>query len=100
MCIGIPMLVLSAREGEAICERRGERKTLNTLLLGDVVPGDFVLAFQGSAVRVLSAEEAAQTDAALDALQAALAGADDVSHLFADLVDREPELPAHLRGER
>ncbi len=32
------------------------------------------------------------------ALEAVLAGADDVSQHFADLVDREPELPAHLRG--
>ena len=71
---------------------------LDTLLVGDVAPGDWLLAFQGSAIRVLSAGEAAETDAALDALEAVLAGADDVSKHFADLVDREPELPAHLRG--
>jgi hydrogenase expression/formation protein HypC len=99
MCIGIPMRVLSAGEGCALCERRGERSTLNMLLIGDVAPGDYVLAFQGSAVRVLTPEEAAQTDAALDALQAALDGADDITRHFADLVGREPELPAHLRGE-
>jgi hypothetical protein len=38
-------------------------------------------------------EEAAQTTAALDALDAVLAGAGDVDAFFADLVEREPQLP-------
>jgi hydrogenase expression/formation protein HypC len=49
---------------------------------------------------VLTAEEAAQTNAALDALAAVLAGESDTAAHFADLVDREPQLPAHLRGSR
>jgi hydrogenase expression/formation protein HypC len=91
------MRVVETGSGTAVCERRGERTRLDTLLVGDVAPGDWLLAFQGSAVRALTAAEAAETDAALDALDAVLAGADDVSRHFADLVDREPELPAHLR---
>jgi hydrogenase expression/formation protein HypC len=91
------MRVVETGSGTVLCERRGERTRLDTLLVGDVAPGDWLLAFQGSAVRALTAAEAAETDAALDALEAVLAGADDVSRHFADLVDREPELPAHLR---
>ena len=98
MCIGLPMRVVEAGTGMAWCERRGERIRLDTLLVGDVAPGDWLLAFQGSAVRMLTAGEAAETDAALEALEAVLAGADDVAKHFADLVDREPELPPHLRG--
>ena len=67
------------------------------LLVGEQPPGTWVLAFQGSAVRVLTAEEAAQTNAALDALEAVLAGAADLDAYFADLVDREPALAGHLR---
>jgi hydrogenase expression/formation protein HypC len=59
-----------------------------------------VLTFQGTALRVLDADEAALTNDALDALSAVLAGGTDVKAHFADLVDREPELPAHLRGNR
>jgi hydrogenase expression/formation protein HypC len=59
-----------------------------------------VLTFQGAAVRVLTTEEAVQTNAALDALAAVLAGEVDTAAHFADLVDREPQLPAHLRGSR
>lgn len=99
MCVGLPMRVVETGLGAAVCERRGERVRLDTLLIGDAAPGDWVLAFQGSAVRRLTAEEAAETDAALAALEAVLAGAGDVSAHFADLADRTPELPAHLRRE-
>jgi hydrogenase expression/formation protein HypC len=100
MCIGLPMRVVEPGPGSAVCERRGESTRLDTLLVGALAAGDWVLAFQGQAVRVLSADEAAQTDAALDALAAVLAGESDLSIHFADLAGREPELPAHLRGVR
>jgi hydrogenase expression/formation protein HypC len=98
MCVGLPMRVLALDDGMALCERRGEKVRLNAMLLSEVVAGDYVLAFQGSAVRILDAEEAAQTDAALDALAAVMRGDDDLDSHFADLVDREPTLPPHLRG--
>jgi hydrogenase expression/formation protein HypC len=98
MCIGIPMQVVSVTEGGAIASRRGERHALNTMLIDTPRTGDWVLAFQGSAVRVLSADEAERTDAALQALEAALAGASRFETYFDDLIAREPELPSHLRN--
>jgi hydrogenase expression/formation protein HypC len=100
MCIGIPMQVLEAAAGMAVCEGRGNRERLNCLMIGDPPVGTWVLAFQGSALRVIDADAAAQTNAALDALQAVLAGGTATDAHFADLVDREPQLPAHLRGPR
>jgi len=98
MCIGIPMRVLAAGEGMALCEGRGQRERLNLMLVGAQPEGTWVLAFQGSAVRVLSEAEAAATNDALDALAAVLAGGEAVEGFFADLAGREPELPEHLRG--
>ena len=98
MCIGIPMTIVSVDDGTALAEGRGQRERLNTLMVGALAPGDWVLAFQGSALRSLSAEEAAQTNAALDALAAVLAGDGMTDAHFRDLIDREPQLPAHLRG--
>jgi hydrogenase expression/formation protein HypC len=86
MCIGIPMQVVAAGVGSAWCEARGERRHLDMLLVGDQPPGTWVLAFNGAARRVLGAEEAGQTRAALDALEAALAGEQDLDAYFADLV--------------
>ncbi len=91
------MQVISATRAGALCEGRGERQQLDCMLVGDLPAGSWVLAFRGAAIRVLSEEEAGQTNAALDALAAVLAG-EDVERHFADLIDREPVLPLHLRG--
>ena len=98
MCIGIPMQVVGAGEFRALCEGRGRRQELDVMLIGPQPPGAWVLAFQDSAIRVLCAEEAAQINAALDALEAVLAGAPQVDRFFADLVDRAPTHPAQPRG--
>jgi hypothetical protein len=47
---------------------------------------------------VLAEEEAGLIAAALTGLEAALAGESFEQH-FADLIDREPQLPAHLRSD-
>ncbi len=98
MCIGVPMRIVSVSDGMAVAERRGVRERINVLLVGEPAVGAWVLAFQGSAVRAMTEEEAQQTEAALQALEAALAGESRMESFFADLVDREPELPAHLKA--
>ena len=96
MCVGIPMQVISTEDGMAVCEGRGRHERVNAMLLGALVPGTWILAYQGSAVRELTADEAQQTNQALDALDAAMHGG-DVDTFFADLVGREPSLPPHLK---
>lgn len=98
MCIGTPMQVVSIAGAIALCEGRGERTELDCALIGAAPAGSWVLAFRGAALRTMTAEEAALTNAALDALAAVLAGEVDVDAHFADLVGREPMLPLHLRG--
>lgn len=100
MCVGIPMSVLSYEDGMAECEGRGRRERVNAMLLGELAPGTWILAYQGSAVREMSADEAQQTNQALDALEAAMNGADDIDVFFADLVGREPTLPSHLKDPK
>ncbi|MBK7591016.1 MAG: HypC/HybG/HupF family hydrogenase formation chaperone [Betaproteobacteria bacterium] len=100
MCIGIPMQIVESADDIAVCEGRGARARINCLMIGAQEPGTWVLTFQGTALRVLGADEAAQTNAALDALAAVLAGDTETGRHFADLAGREPELPAHLRGPR
>jgi hydrogenase expression/formation protein HypC len=97
MCIGIPMRVVEAGATEAWCDGRAGRSRIDLALVGPQPAGAWVLAFQGAARRVLSATEAAQTNDALDALEAAMAGVQDVGSYFADLIEREPVLPEHLR---
>jgi len=101
MCIGTPMQVLSAQDDWAWCvpdpadTAHGER--LDMRLIGAQAVGTWVLAFQGAAREVLSPEQAAQTQAAHRALAAVLSGNANTDAFFADLIGREPSLPAHLR---
>lgn len=96
MCIGVPLQVIDCAEQTALCGADGHCERLNILLVGQQPPGTWLLAFQGSAVRVMSEDEALQTRAALAALDAALNGG-DIDACFSDLTAREPTLPEHLR---
>lgn len=104
MCIGVPLQVVAVEaDGDfATCGDGALRERLDMRLVGTQPAGAWVLSFHGTARRVLDADEAARIRDALVALQGALddsldaeSGAFDA--LFADLVDREPTLPAHLR---
>jgi hydrogenase expression/formation protein HypC len=97
MCVGIPLQVVECDEQVALCEADGRRERLNVLLIGAQPAGTWVLSFQGSAIRVLSVEEAQQTRSALAALSAAHDGHTDLDQFFADLLGREPALPVHLQ---
>lgn len=98
MCIGAPMEVLELADPARCRARDGREEAVSMLLLGERDPGAFVLVHCGTAMRDLGAAEAALIADALDGLAAARDG-DPFEHLFADLVDREPQLPPHLRGQ-
>jgi hydrogenase expression/formation protein HypC len=74
MCIGIPMQVAESEPGYAVCEGRGERRRVNTALVGPVVLGDWLLVFLGDARERIDAERAAEVNATLDLVLGALQG--------------------------
>jgi hydrogenase expression/formation protein HypC len=81
----------------AICVGRGRQERISLALVGDAPPGTWILAYQGTAVRTMTEADAAATCAALSALEAVLAGEANVDAYFADLIEREPTLPSHLK---
>jgi hydrogenase assembly chaperone HypC/HupF len=102
MCIGVPLQVAALEDSAefALCSDGSARERLDMRLVGPQPLGAWVLAFNGAARRVLGADEAAQIRDALQALQAALHGdGGSIDTLFADLVDREPQLPPHLAAQ-
>ncbi len=98
MCIGIPRqlstVLPDGMTGEWTDGDESDRVNLG--LLEGVAVGDWVLVHSGIALHVVEPEEA---HLVRDALRAAmLAGQGQAfDHLLADLVDREPELPPHLK---
>ncbi len=91
------MQVVETGLGSAICEYRGQLSRIDMMLVGDQPVGTWILVFLDTAREVVSAEKATQISDALEAMRLAMQGQTNIDHLFADLVDREPELPEFLR---
>lgn len=96
MCIGTPMVVVEGDDMSALCRRGEQLLRVGMALVGAQPPGAHVLVHIDSAVRLLEADEARLIDDALEGLAAAMRG-EAFEDRFADLVNRTPELPAHLR---
>jgi len=90
------MKILDVRGIIARCTARGVIREVSMALLDPQPPGTWVLVNRDMAHRTLTAEEARQIDDALEALDIVMDGG-SIDHLFADLVDRTPQLPPHLR---
>ena len=93
MCIGVPMQIIEAGEGSALCEGLGERKRISTLLVGDQPEGTWLLTFLDAAREILDPADAARITDAVTAVNLVMQGSTDIDHLFADLIDREPPRP-------
>ena len=102
MCVGIPMRVVRSVAGGACCdcEGRGRAQRLDMMLVGEQAAGSWVLASRGVAVRVLTADEAAQVNAALDALEGALAGDRHFDAHFAELIEQERDASLSSDGPK
>ena len=100
MCIGEVLRVVAEDGSFAWCEGDGAPERLDMMLVGAQPAGTWVLAFHGAARQVLGEAEAAGMRAARQALAALQSGDHRIDAYFADLVGREPQLPAHLQGDR
>lgn len=105
MCLAVSLQVIRMEGVYAVCAGGQGEERLDTLLTGPLEPGQWVLGFHGAARAVIDAERAAQVSAALAALSKVGSGdtaADGLDDLlrggFADLIDREPQLPDFLRN--
>lgn len=106
MCIGIPMQVVETGPGRAICEGMGQRREVDTLLVGDQPAGTWLLIFLNSARDVLTPQDAERIGRAVEAVDLVMQQGGRVSpgglpestieSLFADLIGREPEKPPSL----
>ncbi len=98
MCMGVPMQVIEVGEGYAWCEGMGERRRIDTQLVGDQPVGTWLLTFLGGARDVISADDARRISDAVQAVSLVMQGSTDIDHLFADLIDREPQLPSFVQA--
>ncbi len=85
MCLAIPMQVIETDGAFAWCQGRGQRERLNIMLVGAVVPGDWLYAQLGHAREMLTPGRAAEINLALDGVAAALRGDTDLDAYFPEI---------------
>lgn len=95
MCVGIPLRIVSVEGTNAVATNGTRTEALDLSLTGPVEPGTWVLSFLGAAREILSDDEAQKISDALAGLERVMAG-EDLGNAFADLDQREPQLPPHL----
>ncbi len=72
MCLGVPMRIIESNGYTALCERHGERRRVNVMLIEEAQVGAWVLIHINNAVRLLDEEEASLIGEALEELAQAL----------------------------
>ena len=97
MCVGVPMQVVEMRGATAVCAARSGMCEIDMCLVGNVDPGCWVMTFLGAAREIIDEATARRAADALQAVEMAARGEAGFEHLFADLIDREPQLPDFLR---
>ncbi|MCA0175780.1 MAG: HypC/HybG/HupF family hydrogenase formation chaperone [Proteobacteria bacterium] len=76
MCIGIPMRVQQAGDGEVPCvDAQGQSRRVRTALVGPARAGEWLLVFLSDAVARLDADRAAEINHTLALVRAAANGA-------------------------
>lgn len=87
MCMGIPMQVVEMGFGMAVCRYGQALRQIDTMLVGDIPVGTWVLVFIDAAREVITPQEASRITDALRSLNSVMTGGDgDVDHLFADII--------------
>lgn len=79
MCIGIPMRVVEPMGLTARASGRNGSEVVDLRLVGEAKRDQWLLVFQGAARERLDAQRASEIDAALDLLEAGLAGGHDAA---------------------
>ena len=61
MCLGVPGIVVEVREMTAIVDFGGVRREVDSLLVPNVKPGDYVIVHAGTIISKLDPREAEET---------------------------------------
>ena len=61
MCLGIPGVVVEVRDTIAIVDFGGVKREVDSLLVPNIKPGDYVIVHAGAIISKLSPEEAEET---------------------------------------
>ena len=87
-------------EHVAHCQGMGQQKNIDMNLVGQQPVGTWVITFLDAAREVIDEDKALQVTNALEAVNLAMGpDASGIDDLFADIIERGPQLPPHLQAE-
>lgn len=66
MCVGLPGVVKQVKDGVAIIDASGARRTVSAELIADLEPGDYVMVHAGAAIARITANDDEEADNILD----------------------------------
>ncbi|MCH4006270.1 MAG: HypC/HybG/HupF family hydrogenase formation chaperone [Eubacterium sp.] len=69
MCVGLPAKVTEMKDGMAVVDATGAKRTVTAELLDDLQPGDYVMIHAGAAIAKISGDDQDETDEIMEALQ-------------------------------
>ena len=61
MCVGLSAKVVSVRDGSAVIDASGARRTVSAELLEDLEPGEYVMVHAGVAIARITGESEAES---------------------------------------
>ena len=61
MCVGLSAKVIEVRDGTAIVDASGARRSVSAQLIGDLEPGDYVMVHAGAAIAKITQDEDEET---------------------------------------
>lgn len=68
MCVGLSAKVIEVRDGTAIVDASGARRSVSAQLIGDLEPGDYVMVHAGAAIAKITDDDENESAALLDGL--------------------------------
>lgn len=68
MCVGLPAQVKQVRDGVAVVEATGARRTVSAELVKDLEPGDYVMIHAGAAIAKITQDDEGEADELLAGL--------------------------------
>ena len=68
MCVGLSAKVVSLKDGMAIVDASGAKRSVSAQLLSDLTPGDYVMVHAGTAIAKITDNDTDETDNLLEEL--------------------------------
>lgn len=70
MCVGLSAKVLKIKDGTALIDASGARRTVSAELLDSLEPGDYVMVHAGVAIAKITDSDAAETGKIMEGINA------------------------------